>query len=144
VRQITIKGTLYKASLDHQKRKSRAMGILGVLSRQVRAFVGAHHVASDDALRVELTLTVDKRHKGGITLGYSRLQAIASDLVTDDENDDDYLIITNEGQEIKPSEIVLRSKRDIDSMGKSVQRDSAWEGLSEYYDELSANGSLVQ
>lgn len=144
VKHITLKGTLFEASLNHQKRKDKARGLLGVLSSHIRALSGTPHAVADDALRVELTLTVDKRHKGGITLGYSRLKAIAEDLVQGDDDVDDYLIITNNGEEIKSSEIVLRTHVGIDSMGKSVQRDAAWTALADYYDTLSKNGSLVR
>ena len=144
VKFVRLRGTLYKSSLDYQKRKAKAMGLLGFLSNQVRAFVGTPRLASDDALKVELTLTVDGHRKGGLALGHRRLQALAISLVEDEESDDQYLIITNDNQEITSSEIILRSKADIDSMGKSVQRDAAWAALREYYDSLVENGSLVQ
>lgn len=144
VRLIKLKGTLYKASLDYQRRKDKVMGMLGKFSRELRAFLGTPHSASDDALRVEVTLTADGRNKDGLTVGHRRLQALAKGLVEDEESDDDYLIITNDDQEITSSEIVLRTKAEIDRMGKSVQRDAAWEALRKYYQTLSENGSLVQ
>ncbi len=144
VKHIAIRGTVYKASVDHMKRKDSAMGLLGIVSRQARALLGAPHDVSDDALQVEVTLHIDGRHQKGITLGHRRLQSIAADLVTHEEVSDDYIIVTNDSDEIRPSEVVKRVKREIESMGKSIQRDAAWEHLLEYYEELSKDGSFVQ
>lgn len=125
---------MYKASIDYHKRKDKAVGVLDILSRHFKAVFGASHDVTDDALRVMVTLKVDKRHRAGISLGYERLEELAVNVIEHQEKDDEYVIVTKDGERIKPFEIVLHSIVEIDGIGKSVDRDQAWEALLNYYE----------
>jgi len=81
-----------------------------------------------------VTLKVDKRHRAGISLGYERLEELAVNVIEHQEKDDEYVIVTKDGERIKPFEIVLHSIVEIDGIGKSVDRDQAWEALLNYYE----------
>ena len=59
-------------------------------------------------------------------------------------DDDDYLIVTESGDKIKPNELILRSIVEIDGLGKSVNRDKAYSALVNYYSELERSGQLEQ
>jgi len=142
--EIELMGSLYKASIDYHKRKDKAVGALDILSRHFKAVFGAGHDVTDDALRVIVTLKVDRRHRGGISLGYKRLEELAVNVIENQEKDDEYVIVTKDGERIKPSEIVLHSIVEIDGIGKSVDRDQAWEALLNYYNGLAEAGQLEQ
>ena len=72
------------------------------------------------------------------------MEDIASNIIENEEDDDKYIIILNDGAKIKPDEIVLRSSVELDTFGKLVSRDSAWESLLNYYTmNFSINVSVV-
>ena len=102
----------------------------------------AHDVTSD-ALRVMLVIRSDKR-RTGIALGEKRLKVLATDVINNQEDDDEYIIVTKGGQRIGPQEILMRSTVRIDAIGKSVQRDKAWKELYAFYESLDSSGALEQ
>jgi len=58
------------------------------------------------------------------------------------EKDDEFVIVTGEGQKISHDEIFMKSAVKIDSLGKSVDRDKAWNELHDFYDSLAASGAF--
>lgn len=142
VKQIELMGTLYRASIDYQKRKGQAVGIFDLISKQYKAILGKPDDFTDDSIRVEVVLKVDRRRKGGIVLGHKRLTELATGIIEHQEKDDEYVIITKDDEKIKPSEIVLHSTAEIGSIGKSVDREQAWGALFRYYNSLTESGQL--
>jgi hypothetical protein len=142
VREIEIKASLYKASADYNKRKKEITGVLGASAKHIKAILGIDHDVTDDSLRVALTLTVDKRHKGGIVLGHKRMEQVANDIIKNETDEDEYVIVLESGEKIKPRELILKSPVSLDSVGKSVARDKAWDALREYYVGLRRAGQL--
>lgn len=144
VKEIELKGTLYRASMDYQKRKTQPVGAIEKLSKHFKAIFGSEHDVTDDSLSVAVVLKVDGRRTRGITIGHKRLERIAESIIENEEDDDEYLIVTTDGEQIKPHEIRLRTTVTLDSMGKSVDREHAWDALASYYDSLSSGGLLSQ
>ncbi len=143
VKEIDINGTMHRASVDYAKRKAEAVGFIESARKHFNAIVGSQHDVTPDGIRVRITLKLDRKRKG-ITIGHKKLERIAVSIVENEQEMDEYTIITNDGQRISPHEIVLRSQAEIDSMGKSVKRSAAWEVLLDYYGELADSGQLVQ
>lgn len=145
VKEIEIKASMYKASADYVRRKTQVVAALGGVTRHIKAIFGSEYDVTDDALRVAVTINVDKRHRSsGITLGHKHLEEIASNIIQNQIDDDDYTIILESGERIKPKELVLRRSVHIASIGKSVVRESAIDALSAYYSELRKTGQLEQ
>ena len=128
---------MYQASADYVKRKSQVAAALGGVTRHIRAILGNEYDVSDDALRVEVVLNADGRNTKGISIGHKRMEAIANNVIQNEDDGDDYTIILETGEKIKPGELVLRRPVFIDSVGKSVDRDGAWVALAAYYADHS-------
>lgn len=144
IKEIEIKASMLEASAHYQARKTHVAGVTGHVSRFLRHIAGSDPVVKDDALRVAVTLNVDKRLKKGIALGRKKLENIAMNIIENREAEDDYTIILESGEKIKPKELVLRSHANIDSLGKSVVKEAAWNALFSYYRELFQSGQLDQ
>jgi hypothetical protein len=98
----------------------------------------------EDGLRVMLTIKTDERFSKGVAIGEKKIEMLAADVVKNQEDYDDYRIITGTGQTISPTEIFVNNSVLIDSLGKSVKRDKAWDELSGFYKTLNKTGVLEQ
>jgi len=144
IKEIEIKASMSEASAHYHLRKNHAAGVTGNVSRYFRSIVGSEPPASDDSLRVAVTVNLDKRHKKGVLLGHKKLEEIAGNIIQNRQENDEYTIILESGEKIRPRELVLRSRAEINSVGKSVVRDAAWAALFSYYEELFQSGRLDQ
>ncbi|MEA2951169.1 MAG: hypothetical protein QOJ96_689 [Alphaproteobacteria bacterium] len=143
VAEIELRSTLSTATVSYNRRKHQPQSIVGAAAKQFRAVLGKEHDVTSDALRVMLVIKTDRR-RTGIALGEKRLKTLATSIINDQEDDDEYIIVTKGGLRIGPKEILMRSKVQIDSIGKSVQRDKAWKELFTFYEALEADGALEQ
>jgi hypothetical protein len=143
VAEIELRSTLSTATVNYHRRRLQPQGIIGAAAKQLKAVLGKEHDVTSDALRVMLVIKTDKRRKG-IALGEKRLKTLATNVVNNQEEDDEYTIVTKAGQRIGPKEILMRSTVLIDSIGKSVQRDKAWKELYAFYEVLESSGALEQ
>ncbi len=144
VKELEIRGTLYQATTDFERRKAHAASVVGAAAKHIRAIFGKPHDVTPDALKVILTIRTDERRLGGIVLGEKKIEDLAADAVKNYEKGDDYVIITKTGQRISPEEIFVRTKVSIDRDGKTVQRDKAWKELSKFFNDLKSIGVLEQ
>jgi hypothetical protein len=143
VAEIELRSTLSEATVNYNRRKHQPQSIVGAAAKHARAVLGKEHDVTNDALRVMLVIRMDRRRKG-ITLGEKRLKTLATNIIQNQEDDDEYTIVTKGGQRIGPKEILMRSTVMIDSIGKSVQRDKAWKELQAFFEVLSSSGALEQ
>ena len=141
VKEIELQANMYSASAEYSARKLHTAGVLGSISKTVRALLGSEHDVTEDALRVILTLRLDKRMKG-TGIGYKRLGTLARDIFSNQKADDEFTIVLKDGKKIRPEEIFMNSGVTIEALGKSVDRDLAWGKLREYYLTLQATGAL--
>jgi hypothetical protein len=144
VKELEIRGTLYKVTADFEKRKAKVAGGLGAVGKHIANFFKKPNDVTPDALRVMITLKVDRRYGKGISLGEKRIEAMAADVVKNSADVDDFVIVTKTGQKISPREIFMRSKVAIDSDGKTVNRDKAWKELLTFFNQLISAGVLEQ
>jgi hypothetical protein len=141
VREIEIKGTIFKATADYNKRKGQPVTMLSAVSRELKAVLNVPNDVNEDALNVMITLHADKRRKG-IVLGEKRLEELSTSLLEHGEDDDDFVIVTKLGQKITQTELFMRAPASIARLGKSVERDDAWKEVKHFYDGLAASGAL--
>jgi hypothetical protein len=141
VAEIELRSTLSTATVSYNRRKHQSQSIVGAAAKQVKAVLGKEHDVTSDALRVMLVIKTDRRRLG-IALGEKRLKTLATNVINNQEDDDEYIIVTKSGQRIGPSEILMRSTVMIDSIGKSVERDKAWKELQAFYEVLESSGAL--
>ncbi|MDB5462669.1 MAG: hypothetical protein JWP23_1058 [Phenylobacterium sp.] len=141
VREIELRGTIYKASADYTKRKGKPAGLLSRIARDFKAVLDVPHDVNHDALRIGLTFTIDRRFKG-IAVGEKRLKDLAEATINDAEDDDEFVIETMLGQKITQTELFMKTVIPIESLGKSVDRDKAWKAVKSFYDQLDNSGAL--
>ncbi len=144
VQEVEIRATMYQATADYERRKGSAFAGLGAAGRYIKAFLKKPNDYTPDGLQVTLSLKADKRFKKDFRLGEKRIEQIAADVVKNAEKKDEYSIITKTGQKISAREIFMRTTVQIDSDGKTVDRDKAWRELSSFYKFLSESGALEQ
>jgi hypothetical protein len=143
IREIEIRAVLYQATLTYNRRKAQTQSVLGAAAKHIKYVLGNEHDVNSDALQVALAIKTDRRRKG-LKLGEKRIQTLATDLIKHQEDDDDFVIITKKDQRIGPNEIFMKTIVEIDSIGKSVQRDKAWKQLHVFYQLLDDAGALEQ
>lgn len=152
IKEIQLKASLFHASAEYIRRRTQEAGLIGRVATSlmggvatsIKAIFGHDDVAVDDALRVGLTLRVDRRSKSKIGLGQEKLEKLAENIIQFEEEGDDYVIILESGEKIKPSEIVLTKPVDLEREGKTVTRESAFRALRSYYKELADTKKLEQ
>lgn len=140
VKEIEIRATTYDATARYLKRKSHVVGAIGEAIKAVKAFLGRQNDANADGLRVALTIKTDGRSKA-LTIGEKEIKKLAADIVQNPD-DEDYVIVTNDGQKITPSEIFMKSVATIKSDGKTVNCDHAWAELQKFHGMLDDSGIL--
>ncbi len=145
VKEIEIRGTLYKATADYERRKSHAAGGLGAIGKHLKTIMKKPNDVTPDGLRVMLTLKTDKRFgEKAVAIGEKTIESLASDVVNNNIADEDYLIITNSGQKISPKEIFVKSIITVDADGKTVNRDKTWKEIYSFFLNLKNTGVLEQ
>lgn len=144
VRELEIRASLYQATANYEKRKAHFTGGLGAVGKHIKNLIKRPHDVTPDALRVFITLKVDRRHPKQISLGEKTIEALAADVVKNPEESEDYVIITKTGQRISPNEIFMKSTVSIESDGKTINRTKAWRELSTFFTQLKAAGVLEQ
>ncbi|MDE2164219.1 MAG: hypothetical protein KGJ53_13730 [Alphaproteobacteria bacterium] len=143
VKELVIRAAMYKAANSFVRRKSRAMSMAGAVAKHAKAILGKPNDVSPDGLRVLVTLKTDERFgKKAFALGEAEIETLAADVVNKPEEDDDYVIITKTGQKITPKEIFMRSRVSIESDGKTVRCDKAWNELVHFFNALNKAGIL--
>lgn len=144
VRELEIRGTLYKATADYVRRKRQVTGVLGAVGKELKILLNKPHDVTPDALRVALTIKVDRRSKKHLALGEKHIEDLAANVVSHTEAQDDYVIVTGTGQKISPDEIFMKSTASIEAAGKTVDRDKTWKELQRFYDQLKSSGVFEQ
>ncbi len=144
VKEIALNASLYQATAQYDKRKSSTGGLLRAVAKHIQAIVQAELEDFDDSLRVQVTIKTDGRVRKHLSLGEKRIEKLATDVVEHAETNDDFEIITNYGQRVRPDEIFLSETMFIAGLGKSVKRMDAWEHLEKYYKRLRKAGALEQ
>ena len=140
-KEIEIKAMVTKAVAHYEKRKATTYGALGATGKFLRSIWQAPNDYNEDSLKAILSLKVDRRF-GGVKLGEKRIEQLAADIVKNAEKGDDFSIITKTGHRISQNEIFIRSKVQIDSEGKTVQRDKAWNELVAFFKVLATSGAV--
>jgi hypothetical protein len=144
IKSIDLQSTLFKASLDYSRRHAQTQGLVGWLSKQLKALFGKPDDVTNDSLQVKLIIKKDRRVRQHLTLGEKRLEFLAENLILNQESDDHFSIVLDNDQIITQDEIYIRAKLPIPAKGKSVDRDEAWKSLVAFYNELLARGMLGQ
>lgn len=143
VQEIELRASMYSATAHYHKRKAQPQGLLGGIAKHVKAILGNEHDANEDALNVVLTLKTDRRRKG-LVLGEKRIKDIGINVLKNQQRGDDFTIITKDGQRIGPDELYMRTTVEMESLGKSVQRDKAWKEVVKFYESMEKAGALEE
>jgi hypothetical protein len=144
VKELEIKATLYKATADYERRKAHAVGTLGAIGKHIKQLAKKPNDVTPDGLRVTLTLKAHKLFSKAFRIGEKQIEAMAADVVKNSEKNDEFVIVTKTGQKISQSEIFVRCKAQIDSVGKTVDRDKAWKECAAFYKSLKDGGIVEQ
>jgi hypothetical protein len=135
---------MFQATADYQRRKSQAFGIVGAVAKQFKTFLKKPNDYTRDGLQVFLSIRSDHRFKKDFRLGEKRIEDVATDVIKNVEENDDFVIITKTGQKIGPTEIFVRETVFIDGEGKTVDREKAWRELTGFHKRLLDKGFLEQ
>ena len=145
VKELEIRAELYKATADYVRRRTHVVAGLGAAGKHLKAFLKKPDDVTPDGLKVILTIKTDKRFgKKSFVLGERRIEELATDVVKNHEQADDYVIVTKTGQRITPMEIFMKTKVEIESDGKTVNCEKAWEELVNFFKYLNSTGALEQ
>lgn len=79
--------------------------------------------------------------KGDLEVAKMGLNYLAA-AVVDEKDADNFIIHLRNGQTIKPSEIAVRKRVDLDPVANSVSVEGAWKELNNYMNELTENGQI--
>jgi hypothetical protein len=139
IKSIDLKTTVYKASFDYSRRHAQAQGIAGAVGKHIKAFIGKPHDVTNDSLQIVLTIKKDLRVRKHLTLGEQTLESLAENILLNQEEDDHFSILLDNGQIV-----TIRQKLPVPARGKSVDRDRAWQALITFFRSLEARGITGQ
>jgi hypothetical protein len=63
VRELEIRGALFKVTADYVRRKAQVTGVLGAIGKELKTLLGKPHDVTEDSLQVILTIKTDRRSK---------------------------------------------------------------------------------
>jgi hypothetical protein len=89
-RGVELRASVYKATAQYARRKSKTSGVLTKIASHIQSVVGAEKEDFDDSLRVEIVIKTDERSRKHLTLGEKRIEDMATDVVKNFEHDDDF------------------------------------------------------
>ena len=144
VKEVELRAVLYEATALYEQRKARTTGALGAAAKHIKLITGKPHDVTQDSLSISLTVRVDGRVKKSMSVGQKTINDLAEDLLKNPAPDDDYVIVTNMGQKIRPHEILVRADALIEADGKTVSREKAWNELTIFFNGLKSSGVLEQ
>ncbi len=144
VKEIELDAALFKATAEFTQRKADAFGALGAVGKFFKSLVDKPHDVTPDGLMVSVGLRIDRRFQKKISVGYKTIEDIAANAVKNYKAKDAYTIITKSGQRISPTEIFVKTTVQIDSQGKTVDRDKAWRELANFYGALTRSGVVEE
>ncbi len=144
IKEIWLGASLYQATTQYENRKLTTAGSLRSLANHIKKVIGAENDEIDDSMRVAIVIKTDERVRKHLKLGQARIEKLAQDVVKNYDKNDDFVIETDSGQRISADEIFISETVLIDSHGKSVKVQKAWESLSDFYKELKKSGALEQ
>lgn len=90
------------------------------------------------AVRVEVNISVDKRH----FIGESELLDQLGTVFRRDGYDDDYEVELTDGTKIRGKDLTISKPIRVDAVGGVPSVAAMFTGMSEYFDELSNSGSI--
>ena len=147
VKRIELNSSLYEATVDYEERRNIRQTLLKEFSDSfISLFKNdpkseLRDITDKENLSVKLIISYDKRGHGDV--GWQRMIKAGSQLARSDE-DEGFKIVTGDDQAFSADEIRIKEKVKINSFGKSIDRESAWEALEEYYEQLRSTGALQQ
>jgi hypothetical protein len=144
VKEIELDAALFKATAEFTQRKTDAFGSLGAVGKFFKSLIDKPYDVTPDGLMVSVGLRIDRRFQKKISVGYKTIEDIAANAIKNYKAKDAYTIITKSGQRISPTEIFVKTNVEIDSHGKTVDRDKAWRELSHFYETLKNSGVVEE
>lgn len=144
VKEIELDAALFKATAEFAQRKADAFGSLGAVGKFFKSLIDKPYDVTPDGLMVSVGLRIDRRFQKKISVGYKTIEDIAANAVKNYKEKDAYTIITKAGQRISPTEIFIKTTVEIDTQGKSVDRDKTWRELVHFYDTLKNSGVVEE
>ncbi len=142
VKEIEVRATMFAATAAYNKRLDQAQGMLGAVAKHFKKILGKPNDVTEDSLRIFVTIKTDNRFTKNLSLGEKNIEFVAEKIINEHQDDDDFVIHTQSGQRITPTEIYVRSNVHVQRKGKSVDRDKAWIELKKFYDVLTSSGAI--
>lgn len=156
VKELRLCSSLYHASqiqTDHAQ--NSASGFLASISNQFKQIFSKdpelRNISSLENINVQVSFKFDGteiRKKGKPQefgeSGKQRLLRTAELMLNDEDEEDSFIIITGQNNEIRSGEIRVTETATIRTLGKSLSYDDAWRKLLEFYLKLRTNGVLAQ
>ena len=159
IKELELNATMYEASLAAQNRDRVIDGPTDILASIAHKFKAALALDDDlndiderENLNVKLAISFDgsearlkenKQIDGFGDAGKEHLQELSKLLVIDDDAPE-YRLVTNNNNIITPNDVKVSDNKKIDTLGKSLSKQSAWQTLLFYYNELENAGILEE
>ncbi len=148
VKCIALNSTAYEASMEYNERRTVKKTLLKSVTDALKTVFeedpdeDLRTLGQHENLMVKLEISFDSRKKGG-EIGQKRMQAAASTMVNDDD-EDGFSIVTRQGSKLSADEVRISKKVVLDAYGNSISKDSARDALEEYMRELHETGVVHQ
>jgi hypothetical protein len=142
--EVRLRSTVQSATASYIRRNAQTQGVISAAARHIKMLFGNINDVNDDGLNIEVTIKTDRRDRKHLAESEKRAENLAIKLINEQEPEDEYLIVLANGQTISQSEINVRTHANIESFGKSVDRDKAWDALRDCFDYLVENGIIEQ
>ena len=156
VKEVRLGASLYDASLEQiNKEQPKISSLKKVISEQIQKIFAQDdelkEIVEDENLNIKLSISFDGReamkHKSepayGV-VGKNRLLSASKQLLSQDEDQDGFVILTGKGNEISQGDIKVSEMFNVKTLGKSLNTNDAWEQLKNYASQLKQTGVLEQ
>lgn len=157
IKDVIMDCSLYDASLERLNSKNKTVGkFFGKIAADIQTLISTDDTLQEiddrENVNIKISLSFDgkranlkesKKIDGFGEAGKEHLSTVAKALVNDSDSHG-FKILTNFGNTITADEIRVSDSRKVDTFGKSLKKQDAWDKLYLYHIELKSTGVLKQ
>ena len=148
VKSIRLAVSAFDLSLPEARRKNWISKSFGKLGDELSALVSKDQALAQQKALEDLIVNVEVRLDGNtraVQGSQDFMEDLAESVLDDDESPiSEFLIITQDGEQITSGAIRLQTRIGVEKKDNSVSHHSVWAELETYYEQLSQGNLLEQ
>lgn len=147
VKSVQLAVSAFELSLPEARRKNWISKSLGKLGDEFSALINKDQSIAEQKALEDLIVNVEVRLDGNthaVQGSQDFIENLAESVLEDDDSPiNEFLIVTQDGEQITSGAIRLQTRISVETKDNSVSHNSVWAELGTYFDQI-AQGNLLE